>query len=163
MSWIGPVLVAIIVPLALSALVKAAKVPAQARDGKMWVEYGRTFKIFTFVFVLIPCALGILMFYVDPEGKFPVLMMALGFGALAIPLFLEAFFVRIGFDDTTAYCSSPWRSSRQIKFSDMEEPYYSESMQWWVIPTKTQGKIRLQSFISGQSEFLEKVRERKGN
>ena len=159
MSWIGPVLVALIVPLALSALAKSAQVPAEIRDGMKWLEYGSVFRTITFVLGLIPFGLGYLYFIVTPENKFPILMMILGFGALVVPLFLESFFVKIGFNDSMVHCYSPWRSNRQIKFSDLGEPVFSESLQWWVIPTKTQGKIRLQPFISGASELLEKLQK----
>ncbi|MGK0290371.1 MAG: hypothetical protein ACI86H_001829 [bacterium] len=142
-------------------LTKAAKSSAEVRDGKAWLEYGRTFKIFSFVLALIPCELSILCFFVDANDRFAILMMILLFGVLSIPLFIEAFFVKIAFDDSTVYCYSSWRSSRQIKFCDIGEPEFSESLQWWVIPTKTQGKIRIQPFISGAPELLKKLEKSK--
>lgn len=157
MEWIGPVLVALIVPLALGGLTKAAAVPAKTREGKSWLEYGSIFKIFSLIILLIPCVLAFIYWNADAESKFPLLMMILLFGGLGLPLFLEAFFVKIGFDDSTLLCYSPWRSNRRISLSDLQKPYFSDGMQWWVIPTNNDGNIYLHSFISGASELLEKT------
>ena len=165
MNWLGPALTVLIVPGVLAALAKAAKAPAKVKvqNGMAWVEYGLCFKILSFVSVMIPCGLGILWFFVNADDRLPVLMMILLFGGLGIPLFMEAFFVKIGFDDSLAYCYSPWRPSRQVRFCDMGEPYFSESMHWWVIPTQTQGRIRMHQFISGASDLLQKLQEHKNN
>jgi len=157
MDWLGPVLVAIIVPLALGGLTKAAAVPAKTREGKSWLEYGAAFKILSSFILSIPCGLAFIYLSADGENKFPILMMILLFGGLGLPLFLEAFFVKIGFDDSTVHCFSPWRSNRRIALSDLQKPYYSNAMQWWVIPTEKDGNIYLQSFISGAPQLLEKI------
>lgn len=65
--------------------------------------------------------------------------------------------MRIAFDDETVYCFTPWRANRQIPLSDLGKPYYSDAMQWWVIPTASQGNIRVQSFISGKDALLERL------
>lgn len=150
--------VVVIVPMVLTSLNKSAKARGKVQGGMVWLEYGLYFKIFSFVGTMVPCGLCILWFYVAEESKAPVLYMIIGFALLTLPLLIEALFVKISFDDSGAYCYSPWRPSRQVKFSDMEEPYFSDSLQWWVIPTKNQGKIRLQPFISGAEEFLEKLK-----
>lgn len=134
---------------------------AKVRSGMAWLEYGKYFKLYSFLGSLIPFGLIFLWFNVSADNKSAILYMIILFGGLTLPLFLESFFVKIGFDDSTVYCYSPWRPSRQIKFSDMGEPHYSESMNWWVIPTKNQGKIRLQVFISGASDLLEKLQSHK--
>lgn len=159
MDWLSAALIAIIVPMALGVLSKAGRVPAEFRDGKTWLEYGRTFKIFSCVGIMIPCGFGIVLFYVEPKEVFALSMVILLFAVLTVPLFLEAFFVKIGFDESVVYCYSPWRPNRQIKFSDLGEPCYSNSLQWWVIPSQNSGYIRLQDFISGKEDLLNKVRE----
>jgi len=161
LSLLAPAIIALVVPLALSGLAGSVKAKAQKREGLSWVEYGRTFKVFTFIGMMIPTGLCLIWFNVEGENRSAVLYMILLFGGLIVPLFMEAFFVRIAFDDRTVYCYSPWRPSRKVSFLELGEPSYSQSLQWWVIPTKKQGYIRLQSFISGADKFLAKVREQR--
>ena len=156
---ISSALVVLIVPAFINGLLGTTKAKASKKDGLAWVEYGKTFKAFTVIGMMIPAGLISVWFNVGPDNKLPVLFMGLLFGGLIVPLFLEAFFVKMAFDDLYIYCYSPWRPSRKIGFSELGEPYYSQSLQWWVIPTESQGKIRLQSFISGAEELLEKVKD----
>ena len=45
MDWLAAGLIVLIVPFVLNSLSKAGDVPAEVRDGKTWLEYGRGFKI----------------------------------------------------------------------------------------------------------------------
>ena len=157
MDWLGPVAVAIIVPLVLGALKKGSQVAPQERDGRRWVEYGWGAKGFAMVGFLIVMGLAVLFFFVNEEGKEPVFWMAAGFAALVLPLFIEFFFVKLGYNDETLLCYSPWRSNRTVRFEDMEKPVFSESMQWWEMPTKSQGKVRVSTMARGAKKLVEEV------
>ena len=157
MDWLGTALVALIVPIVLGGMAKAAAVPPERREGKQWLEYSKAFKAFSLFIVLIPCGLAFIYLSANADNKIPILMMMLLFGGLGLPLFLEAFFVKIAFDDLTINCYSPWRSNRRIAFSDLQKPYFSAALQWWVIPTKNHGRIYIQTLISGAAQLLEKI------
>ncbi len=157
MDWIVYALIALIVPWALNALSKSADVPAEIREGKTWLGYGLPLKIFSLLSLVLPLAGVLYFFFGDYDSIYEPIGFTLFFSLISLPLVLESFWVRIAFDDATVYCFSPWRPNRQIPFSELGKPYYSEAMQWWVIPTGSQGYIRLQSFLSGKEALLERL------
>lgn len=135
------------------------KAPAKYQNGIWTAEYALEVKVIALGTVMLSCGLAVTWFFVSPEDRIYVFRLILLFGALGIPLFLEAFFVKIKFDESTAYCYSPWRASRQVRFSDMGEPFLSQTMEGWVIPTENQGNIRLHQWLSGASQLLEILKE----
>ncbi|MDH3343528.1 MAG: hypothetical protein OEY06_13195 [Gammaproteobacteria bacterium] len=157
MEWLGYALIAIIVPWVINALNKSADVPAEFREGKTWLTYGLPLKIFSILSLGFPLAGVLYFFFGDYESIYEPMGFTLFFSLISVPMMLESFLVRIAFDDEYIYCFSPWRANRQVAFSALAKPYYSDAMQWWVIPTESQGYIRVQSFISGKDELLERV------
>ena len=139
------------------------KAPAKYQNGIWTAKYELDLKVIALGSVMLTCGLAVTWFFVSPEDRLYVVWLILLFGALGIPLFLEAFFVKIEFDESTAHCYSPWRASRQIKFSDMGEPFLSLNKEWWVIPTENQGNVRLHQWLSGASEVLQRLKEHKNS
>ncbi len=154
-------LVAIIVPLVLSWLLRSRSSAAMRSNGILWLYYGKTMKGFALFFTAIVVALVVIWFNVEPNGKMPVLGMIGLFGGLTLPLVLESFFVRIGYDAEKIYCHSSWRRNRVISWFDVESVTFSESMRWWAVETKHSGKIRISEFLSGLGGFLLEL-ERRG-
>ncbi|MDH5517409.1 MAG: hypothetical protein OEY36_06280 [Gammaproteobacteria bacterium] len=159
MNWLAMALIIVIVPLALNKLKQSGHEAAAHRDGKLWLEYGKSVKLFSFIAVMVPVGISITLFYVDADDIFSITMLVALFSVLTIPLFLESFFVKICFDDTTLYCYSPWRPSRTVPLNELKPAYYSDLMKWWVIPTQQHGFIRLPDFISGKDDLLNKLNE----
>ncbi len=157
MDWIVYALIALIVPWALHALTRLADVPAEIREGKTWLVYGLPLKIFSLISLVLPLAGVVYLFTGDYDSIYEPIAFILFFSLISLPLVLESFWVRIAFDDETVYCFSPWRANRQIPFSDLGKPCYSDAMQWWVIPTASHGTIRIQNFISGKEALLERL------
>ncbi len=157
MDWLGYALIVIIVPLALNALTKSADVPAEFKEGKTWLAYGLPLKIFSILSLGFPLGGVIYLLTGEYESLYEPVGFILFFSLISLPLVLESFLVRIAFDDESVYCFSPWRPNRRVAFSELGKPYYSEAMQWWVIPTASQGYIRLQSLISGKDALLERL------
>jgi len=157
MEWLAYALIAIIVPWALKSLTKSADVPAEFKQGKSWLTYGLPLKIFSILSLGFPIAGVLYLLTGEYESIYEPIGFILFFSLISVPLVLESFLVRIAFDDACVYCFSPWRANRQVAFSELGKPYYSDAMQWWLIPTESQGYIRLQSFISGKDELLERL------
>lgn len=161
MDWLSQSLIVLVVPLTIVAFAKVAKIPPETRDGKTWVEYGLPFKVFAILSVLFAVGLFAKCFEATEHDRMLAYLVTLFMGGMGVALFLEAFFVKIGYDNISVYCYSPWRSSRRIEFSDMEEPIFSNAAQWWVIPTRKNGKVRLHVYITGTKELLQKLQEYK--
>lgn len=157
MEWPVYALIAIIVPWALNALARSADVPAEIREGKTWLAYRLPLKILSILSLGFPVAGVLYFFFGEYESIYEPIGFILFFSLISVPLVLESFLVRIAFDNKYIYCFSPWRPSRQVAISELGEPYYSDAMQWWVIPTESQGYIRVQSFISGKDELFERL------
>ena len=157
MDWLGYALIAVIVPFALGALTKSANVPAELKEGKTWLKYGLPLKIFSLFSLVLPMVGVFYLLSGDYETLYAPVGFILFFSLISVPLILESFLVRIAFDEDSVYCFSPWRSNREIPFSELGEPQYSDSMQWWLIPTKSHGYIRLHDFISGKEDLLERL------
>ncbi|MDH5611851.1 MAG: hypothetical protein OEY66_05285 [Gammaproteobacteria bacterium] len=157
MEWGAYALIAIIVPWALNALTRSADVPAEIKLGKTWLAYRLPLKVFSIISLVFPIGGILYLISGDYESIYEPVGFILFFSLISVPLLLESFLVQIAFDDKYVYCFSPWRPNRQVPFSELGQPYYSDAMQWWVIPTKSQGYIRLQSMISGKDELLERL------
>lgn len=153
--WIVNSLIAVIVPAALAGLVRAADKPARSSEGAKWLEYGMAMKAFAVAGALIPVALTVVLVVTKPADPSGLLGVIAIFSALVMPLLLENFLVKIGFDETHIFTRSAWRRSRVIPWSEVGEPSRSDLLQWWRIPTKTHGTIRIQDFISGKEDFFE--------
>ncbi|WP_035608743.1 hypothetical protein [Haloferula sp. BvORR071] len=152
-AWITPALIAVVVPVAMAAFVRAADRPARVSGEVKWVEYGVAMKAFSIAAGLIPVGLIVAMFLQSAFSKDPVIATLL-FTGLSVPLLLESFLVKISFDENAIYTRSAWRRSRVIPWSEVGAPIRSDLLQWWVLPTKKQGSIRLHDFISGKGEFF---------
>jgi hypothetical protein len=74
-------------------------------------------------------------------------------------VFVEMFFVRIGFDEAFIYPFSPWRGRRRIPWSDVVSFSYSHVNRWHIIRTRTHGTLRVSAYLSGISSFLKRLNE----
>lgn len=157
---ISTALIAIGVPLILGWLLRGASSATKKSNGISWLYYGNRMKGLALFFTAIVVALIIIWFNVEPKDKMPVLGMIGMFGGLTLPLVLEFYFVHIGYDAEKIYCHSIWRANRVIDWSDVRTVTFSESMRWWVIDTKSSGKIRVSELISGVGEFLAELEKR---
>src|SRR5262245_57513044 len=107
-------LTAILVPVVLGWLLRSAQAQPLKKDGIAWLRYGTSIKGFALFGLAIVMGLCALWFLVKPKDQAAVLVMILLFAGLTLPLAIECFFVRIGFDEDRIYCHSGWRKSRII-------------------------------------------------
>ena len=154
MDWLGYALIAVIVPAVLGALNNGARVPAEIKEGKRWLKYGWKIKSIAIVSLAFPIAGIVAFFMAEPEDQLAAILFFVFFGFISFPLLLETFFIRIAFDDNSVHCFSPWRPARQVAFAELGKPEFSHSMQWWAIPTKSNGYIRIPTLLSGGDELL---------
>ncbi len=154
------IITVIVVSSVPGLLFKSVSVKAKHEDGMSWLEYGAVMKGFSLLVAALPIVLVVVWFNVEQKDKLPVLVMIAIFGSLSVPLVIELFFVRVGFNDVGLVCKSGWRRNRAISWADIEGIEFSQSMQWWVLTTKESGVVRLQIYLSGLDELLGELEKR---
>lgn len=159
-QYLGPALAGIAVPLLLGWLLHSAKRTARKEDGVTWLDHSRAMKGLTLFFVGFMAAMMVASFVARSQDKGNILAMVALIGGLMVPMVIEVFFVRIGFDATRIYCHSGWRRNRVIDWSEVESVVFSSTMQWWVIQTTRHGKIRASAYMAGLDEFLAELDRR---
>lgn len=101
-KYVGPALTVILVPVILGWILRSVNPAANKKSGVAWLEYGAVMKAFALFSVGIAVAMAVVWFNVAPKDKNAVLFIAALFGGLSLPLVVEFFFVRIGFDSDRA-------------------------------------------------------------
>lgn len=155
MSWIAYALIVIIVPIVLGMFTKSARVPAERVAGKAWLGYGKWFKGLSTVSLFLP-GIGVLAIMQAESSREVMVAYSLFcfFLIIVFSMLLEAFFVRIAFDEKSIYCMSPWRKAREIPISELGKPTFNTSMQWWVIPAGEHGNVRVPTLLHGWEDLI---------
>lgn len=129
---------------------------------KLWLEYGMVLKgISVFLACLVVIFAKLWFEATDAEDREINAWLAITIFIFDVPLIIEFFFVRIGYDSHNIYCKSGWRSNRIVPWKDVKSCIYSPLNKWWVVETETQGLIRAHEFLSGRDQFIE-VMDKKG-
>lgn len=154
-----------IIELILGWISKGARHRATDESGRNILCYGKELKIVGAVVTIFWIALIILVFMGVFEGtKEDILWVTALFAFLTttgIAILIEAYFVRIVYDETTITAYSPWRRDiRMIPWSDIESIRYSGMMRWYICKTKNHGNLILSSYLMGLDDFLEELEER---
>lgn len=160
-SYTTPALVVIIVPIILKWILQSAKANARIEGDIKWLEYGPTMKWLSLALLAIIIGIAVLGFRMESKDRTAAFLASAFFGVLTLPLLIEFFFVRIGFNDEKIFCFSGWRRRRVIPWSEIESAHFSGPLMWWVITTQTSGKIRVHLYLSGVPDFIEEIRMRK--
>jgi uncharacterized Tic20 family protein len=152
---IGPALTSAIIPLVLGWLLKSAQSKSLATAGQRSLAYPKALKVFVIIGWIATVGIAILAGFTAKNADIKNAAAIVGlFVALILTLHLEAFGVRITWDDTHIHTRSPWRKARQIPFSAIRSCDYSQGLQWYRIHTDGYGTIRLHQFIGGIPELL---------
>ena len=153
---ISTVLITAVVPLALGVLYRSAQRDSEAGAAERCVEYPKALKTFVWAGWVFTLTIGIIAGVSATGDSFwsAVLCVVL-FVGLILPLHLEAYFVRITWDDETILTRSPWRRFRAIPISSVRRCDFSRSMQWYRIHTEGYGIVRLHLFARGIPKLLE--------
>jgi hypothetical protein len=149
-------LIAATAPTALGFLCRSAQLDSETGFAGRCVNYPKAFKIFVWVGWIFTVAIAIIAAFTARGDDFwPATLCVLLFVGLVSPLHLEAYFVRIIWNDETIHTHSPWRRSRRIPISSVTRCDFSRSMQWYRIHTKGYGMVRLPMFARGIPQLLE--------
>jgi hypothetical protein len=152
---------AIIGGLAMWLLMRSVRRTARQSGSRSVLEYGPMIRGLGVVLLIVG---GFLLFAASRASADQRQLAWIVSGALAgaaVYFFIEVFFVRIEFDDTWIYATSPWRADRAIPWSDITECRYSHINRWHVIRTRDNGTLRLSVYLSGVDTFLERVARRR--
>jgi hypothetical protein len=141
-------------------LTRSARPLGKVVDGKTTLSYGWGFKGFWLFFgVLALCILATIPF-VKVSDRISVVLLALLFGGLSMPMLLRAFMVRVIFSSDGIEAYSPWRKPKFVPWGDVSQFNYSYSG-CLRIDTSGTGRLVLTRNISGLASILEELRRRK--
>jgi hypothetical protein len=163
LEGIGSSLTVGVTGLVLGWLLRSVRREARLDSGKHVLEYGTAMRWSAAFFAVICVGLAVTSLFVPFDVRIEVMLMAVFFTALTLPLLLEFFRVRIVFDDESIHCFSPWRSSRCIPWLAVTARHFSRAAQWHVIETTGYGRIRLHIYLSGIQTFLETMDKKMAN
>ncbi|MCD6051902.1 MAG: hypothetical protein K0Q55_3311 [Verrucomicrobia bacterium] len=147
--------------MAIGAAIHRSSQRAAERTGSAsLLRYGMALRILSAVFLLL-MSCGLLFAEYDPKNK-PEdngMLMACGIlTAVALFFFIEMFFVRIEFDETRIKTHTPWRSSREVPWSDILTFQHDQAHCWYIIKTRTHGTLRISTLLSGINDFAARLR-----
>ena len=142
-----------------SLLYKSSQRAAKRIGSRFVLRYGWALRGLTLTTLLMMCS-GLLFAKFDTKSPDEAgLLVCTGIlTALFLFFFIEAFFVRIEFDVTTIYTFTPWRSHREIPWSDIISFRHYEHHNWYVIQTRTHGTLRVSTFLTGINNFVTTLR-----
>ena len=150
------VLISICVPLLIAVSIVWGRKESIVSGYLKQIEYSKGFKTLSSLFMLL-FFWGLIygLSTANEIGEDVVIKLSMIFGPLIIPLFLEAQFVKITWDNQNIYTKSPWRKSRIIPLSSVTKSDYSYSLNWYRIYTQDHGIIRLHQFAYGISHLFD--------
>jgi hypothetical protein len=136
-----------------------ARSQAQSANGVHWVKYGAALKAVGAVGIVMP-------FYVVTDclimGRpYTALILGFVFTMLGLPLFLLAYFWRVGYDAIGIHCISPWRKNRFVPWSNVTDVSFSQIMKQWIVHAGQLGTIRINILVPGSSQLIDVI-ERRG-
>ncbi|QDU19087.1 hypothetical protein [Urbifossiella limnaea] len=146
--------------IGVAVIAATARRTAEVRGGTSLLEYGRPVKVSAgafWVLWVVVVVLSVTQPTDDPlEGAGIVLL----FSALVLSYYLEVFGVRLEFDESGIRTRSPWRAGRRIGWVEVTRVWYNPILQWHVVETTNQGRVRLHDFLSGVGSLLTELDRR---
>lgn len=126
--------------------------------GVRWLEYGLSLKaigaFFAVMLVYAPT-------YELLHGRaLPAIVIGSFTALLGVPIFLFAFFWRVGYDEHGIHTRSPWRRRRFVPWGDVVRFEFSSITKQWVIHTKSHGTIRINELVPGASHMISEIKQR---
>ena len=145
MNWTGiitAVITTALVNLALYWVLRHAR--REAPVGGRLVHYGKAMRRFVslmwvFIGIFLAAVWGGVFPQLAAEGVGAAIFLTFFFAFLVLPLHLEAFGVRIEWDEHNLYTKSPWRPGRVIPWDDVTGHDFSHGMSWHRIYTQRHG------------------------
>jgi hypothetical protein len=140
------------------ALYERQKRPATA-DGMSWLEYGFSLKA-------VGAFFAVMLFYAPThELLYGRTLPAIVVGSFTVllggPIFLLAFFWRVGYDASGIHTRSPWRKSRFVPWTEVTCFRFSSMMKQWVVHTRSQGTIRINELVPGVRHMVSELKKRR--
>jgi hypothetical protein len=145
----------------LSRVQSKADGSINAQLGAIRLNYGIELKVFSIVGLLLPIGLGVAVAAsakTDP-GFVPMGSAIVAvFGVMSVCLTLESWMVRIYVYEDRLESFSPWRGPRVLKWMDITEVSYSDSMMWFVIKGRDGIVIRGHRYLHGLGALVDAIR-----
>lgn len=151
-------LIALLVLLAAGALEVQSRRGADNSEQSTWVKWGSGLKLVAAFGVAV--MVKIVLDGVAEGAVTRGVIAAAIYGLLAVPLFANAFFWRVGFGDYGLDCRSAWRARRSLPWDQITGVSFSKAMRQWKILTATQGIIRINELATGSSRLIAELQKR---
>ncbi|MCE7987881.1 MAG: hypothetical protein DYG89_42495 [Caldilinea sp. CFX5] len=158
---IAQILGAVVMGLFMAWLLRSVSPKAGMEAGKHVLSYGRSMKLLGVGGVILWVSLILLMVSTATEEILMPLIIFAAFALLSLYLTLEAYSVRVLYDEAFIYYYSFWRKERKIGWYDIKAITFSSFSQYFICETTFDGKLRLSLYLSGVQEFLQEA-ERRG-
>ncbi len=135
---------------------------AGLEGGPQMASYPSGFRYFAVFAWLLPAAFAYGVFTsetpISESTRNVIFGVAAVFAVAAAAMTLEAFIVRMRWDDSGIEVRTPWRGYRKVSWGALRRVDYSQTNRWFRIHTADQGTIYLHDFMGGRSELLQEIR-----
>ncbi len=157
-----------LIKLVLDWIKKGASGSAQDEKGRKILRYGKEMKIvgallsLFWIAMLIAVPVSVHIGFMKGKEDMPwVMALFAGLALMGLGVLIEAYFVKIIYDDTAMVSYSPWRRDiRMIPWGDIQSVRFSQIMQAYICKTRNHGKLILSSYLIGLDEFMRALEEK---
>jgi hypothetical protein len=153
-------LIALLVPIVLTALTLGVRSRARHINGTRFIEYGAAFRGFTVFMTVLAAIIAIASLFLSHTDRLWMLGISGLFFILGTPLLLHAYFTRILFDSIGITALSPWHKNISVAWCQIINVYYSAGERCFVVLTPSGGQIKLHAYMSGVSELITEMQSR---
>lgn len=144
--------------LCLALVILESKGSPTDAEGILWLQYGVSTKVIG-IFAVGTTGYAVINSLLAGRPLQAAILGAL-IGLCGFPVFLTAFFWKVGFDHKGIYSQSPWRRNRFVPWSDVRRVRFSQNMKQWIIETRCQGNIRINELVPGASDIVSLFNQR---
>ena len=127
-------------------------------SGVHWLMYGAPLRIVGALGVAMP--IYVIADNLNAARPLTALILGSVFTAIGVPIFLLAYFWRVGYDVNGIYCVSPWRKNRFVPWSLVSGVSFSKAMKQWMIRAAQFGTVRINVLVPGSAQLIDELARR---
>lgn len=150
--------------LLLALLQRSARNTGAARDlrsGTHSAVYPTASRAVARLFLVIGVAIAVVLGMIKEARQEPRVLVAMAFFlVLTTCLVIEFTGVRVEWTDAEIGFTSPWASSRRLRWNDIVQVKYAAAARWFIVRGRDGTKIRLSYLLGGLGDLLEEMKRR---
>jgi hypothetical protein len=130
----------------------------RSANGVLWIRYGAPLRMVGALGLAMP--IYVIADNLHAARPLTALIIGVVFTAIGLPVFLLAYFWRVGYDLTGIYCVSPWRKNRFVSWANVTDVSFSTPMKQWIIHSAQCGTVRLNVLVPGSAQLIDELARR---